>query len=104
MWRRGRDSALRRLAIATGMLGPSTSGDGRLRAFPEGVLEDPCQPLLPLWHPAGIVIADRLLVVAEQVGNVCDGHALLEEDAGERVAQSMWCRRLLERACHGERL
>src|ERR1700693_3079039 len=95
---------MRRLGIATAMLAPSISADGRLRAFAEGVLENPGQPLLPLWDPAGIVIADCLLVVAEQVGNVGDGHALLEEDAGERVAQSMWRRRLLERACNGERL
>ena len=41
------------------------------------VLQDRRQSRLPFWHPARIVLAHGLLVVAEQVGDVGDGHAPL---------------------------
>lgn len=62
----------------------------------ECALQDLRQPRLPFGHPARVVLAHGLLVVAEQVGNIRDRHTSLKENACEGVPQSMRRRRFIE--------
>ena len=43
------------------------------------------QPRLPFRHPAGIVLADGLLVVTEQTGDIGHRHSSPQKDPRERI-------------------
>src|SRR3989442_14567732 len=55
------------------------------------VLQNLRQSCLPLGHPAGVVLTHSLLVIAEQVGNICDGNTPLQENARECVPEAVRC-------------
>jgi hypothetical protein len=57
----------------------------------ECFLEDLREAGLSLGDPAGVVLPDRVLVITKEFCHVRDGHAALEEDAGERVTEAVGC-------------
>ena len=44
---------------------------------------------LPFRHPARVVLAHRLFIIAEQVGNIRNRHTPLQADARERVPETV---------------
>ena len=71
---------------------------------PERVFQDLRQPRLAFRDPARIVLAHGFLVVSEQVGDVRDGHAALQEYPCEGMPESVRRRGFLERSRDVEHL
>ena len=44
---------------------------------------------LPFRHPARVVLAHRLFIIAEQVGDIRNRHTPLQEDARQRVPETV---------------
>src|SRR5437588_947734 len=65
------------------------NGQCGLRLALECVLQDLRQSRLPFWHPARVVLANRLLVVPEQISDVGDWHTPLQEDACEGMPETV---------------
>jgi hypothetical protein len=57
-----------------------------------------CETCLPFRYPSGIVFAHRLLIIAEQIGDIGDGHPPLQENPRKCVPEPMWRRRFLKLA------
>jgi hypothetical protein len=73
------------------------NGQRGLRLALEGVFQDLRQPCLPFRHPPRIVLADALFIVAEQVRDIRNRHAALQENAREGVPKPVRCGRLIVR-------
>src|SRR5438874_2567554 len=78
------------------------NGEGRLRLTAERVLQNLGQSGLTFWHPPRVVLADGLLVISKQVGDVGDRNAPLQENPRERMAEAMRRGWLVERPRHAK--
>ena len=67
------------------------NGQSGFRLATKRVLQNLGQSRLSFRHPARIVLADRLFIIAEQISNIGDGHATLQQDARERVPEAVRC-------------
>src|SRR4051812_49084988 len=70
----------------------------RLWLIPKSVPQNLCQACLTFRHPACVVLAYRFFVVSQQVGNIRDGHASLQQNARESVSETVRRRWLIERS------
>ena len=62
---------------------------GKLRLVAKSVFQDLREPGLPFRHPARVVLAHRLFIIAEQVGDIRNRHTPLQADARERVPETV---------------
>jgi hypothetical protein len=64
----------------------------------ERFLQDVCQSGLSLRHPSRIVFANRVFVVAKKISYVSNGNPALQENARERVPETVRSRCFLKLA------
>jgi hypothetical protein len=60
------------------------------------------QPRLALWYPSGVVLAYVVVIVAKQIGNICDGYSALQKNPRECVPEPMRSRTLVKPASQFE--
>jgi len=80
------------------LISPARNNDQLgLRLIVKGFPENLGKPCLTLGNPSGVMFPDRVLVVAQKVGDVGDGHAALKQNARESVPEAVRRRLLVER-------
>jgi hypothetical protein len=70
----------------------------RLGLVDKGIPKDTGQSCLALWNPPRIVLSHGVFVITEQIGDVGDRYAFLQQNPGERVPEPVRSGSLLELA------
>src|SRR5262245_50954419 len=75
-------------------------GERRFGLTAKRVLQNLRQACLTFRYPPRVVLTDGLLVIPQQVGDIGNRHALLQQNPREGMAETMRCGWLVERPRH----